>query len=480
MMNKKLLGFASISLIAACNKPAVVEEKKIVKPNIIFILADDLGYGDIGCYGQKTIKTPNIDQMASEGIRFTQHYAGSTVSAPSRCCLMTGKHTGHAVVRGNINVPLKASDTTVAELLKSAGYKTALVGKWGLGEQGSSGIPNKKGFDYFYGYLNQIHAHNSYPEFLWRDTNKVWLKNKVELMQEGYGKGIGGCATEKKEFSNALFTQEAMQFLKNNSAGDPFFLYLAYTIPHANNEASHFNQCPIEVPDLGQYKDKPWPEAERAKAAAISFLDSDIGQIVALVKSLKLDKNTIIIFSSDNGPHQEGVDPEFFNSNGSLQGIKRDMFEGGIRVPMVVWAPAIISKNKVSDHVSAFWDFLPTACDLAGVQIPSWTDGISFVSELTGKPQKQHEYLYWEFFEQGGKQAVLYNQNMKGIRLNVDKDSAGLIYLYDLKSDISEQNCFTPQNLQLAGKVAELMKSAHSLSPDFKFEYEKGELQKNK
>lgn len=472
MTNKTLFGLATITAFGACNKSVNIENKQADKPNIIFILADDLGYADLGCYGQKMIQTPNLDKMAKEGIRFNRHYAGATVSAPSRCCLMTGLHNGHSRVRGNAQVPLQLNDTTVAELLKTAGYKTALIGKWGLGEQGTSGIPNKKGFDFFYGYLNQIHAHNSYPEYLWRDTIKEPLKNKVEFMTDGYAKGIGGYAIDKKEYSNELFTKEALKYIKENK-DNSFFLYLAYTIPHANNEAPNFHQCGIEVPDLGQYRDKPWKEVERAKASVITYLDSYVGSIVDLLKNQGMEKNTIVFFSSDNGPHQEGgVCEEFFNSNGSLQGIKRDLYEGGIREPMIVWSPSLIKSGQVSDLISAFWDFLPTACDLAGIPIPSWTDGISYAPTLFGKNQKNHEYLYWEFHEQGGKQAVLYH-NWKGIRLNVDQDSNAIIQLFNLSEDISEQNCLTPLYPDMVKKIDSIMKTSHRISQDFLFDFEK-------
>ncbi|MCK5272020.1 MAG: sulfatase-like hydrolase/transferase, partial [Sedimentisphaerales bacterium] len=249
------LGIASLALPGCLNTTdKTVSGNK--HPNIIYILADDLGYGDLGCYGQKRIKTPNLDKMADEGMRFTQHYSGSTVCAPSRCCLMTGYHTGHALVRGNAKVPLKPDDVTVAKAMKQAGYTTGLVGKWGLGEAGSTGIPNKQGFDYFYGYLNQIHAHNYYPEFLWKNEHKVPLRNKVEYSKTGYAKGIGGVSTKKLDYSHDFMTQEALAFVERNKQ-NPFFLYIAYTIPHANNEAGEEG---MEVPDYGTYKDKDWPE----------------------------------------------------------------------------------------------------------------------------------------------------------------------------------------------------------------------------
>ncbi|HEX30232.1 TPA: N-acetylgalactosamine-6-sulfatase, partial [Candidatus Poribacteria bacterium] len=289
------------------------------KPNIIFILADDLGYGDLGCYGQRLIETPNIDALAAEGIRFTQCYAGSTVCAPSRCALMTGFHTGHARVRGNKLIPLRPRDVTVAEILKGAGYTTAIIGKWGLGEPGTTGVPNLKGFDEWFGYLNQRRAHNYYPEYLWRNTEKYWIK--------------GNMNGKKGVYSHDLFTEEALKFIRRNR-GNPFFLYLAYTIPHANNELGRKTGNGMEVPSDEPYSDRSWPQVEKNFAAMVTRMDRDVGRIVSLLKELGIDGETVIFFSSDNGPHREGGhDPKFFKSSGPLRGIKRDLYEGGIRVP---------------------------------------------------------------------------------------------------------------------------------------------------
>ena len=316
------------------------------RPNIIFILADDLGYGDIGCYGQKTIQTPNIDRMAAYGMRFTDHYAGSTVCAPSRCCLMTGLHTGHAFIRGNDRIPLRPSDVTIAKLLKQAGYTTSIVGKWGLGEPQTTGIPNRQGFDYWFGYLNQQHAHNYYPKYLWRNEEQVLLKNEVRDVNPP-----GGVATKRVEYSHDLFTAEALEFVEKNKDGT-FFLYLAYTIPHANNEAG---QEGMEVPSLEPYADENWPGPQRAHAAMITRMDRDIGRLFAKLKELYLDENTLVIFTGDNGPHKEGgADPAFFNSFGPLRGYKRDLYEGGIRVPMIARWPGKIKEGSESHHVSAF------------------------------------------------------------------------------------------------------------------------------
>jgi len=430
------------------------------RPNIIFILADDLGYGDIGCYGQKTIQTPNIDRMAAYGMRFTDHYAGSTVCAPSRCCLMTGLHTGHAFIRGNDRIPLRPSDVTIAKLLKQAGYTTSIVGKWGLGEPQTTGIPNRQGFDYWFGYLNQQHAHNYYPKYLWRNEEQVPLKNEVRDVNPP-----GGVATKRVEYSHDLFTAEALEFVEKNKDGT-FFLYLAYTIPHANNEAG---QEGMEVPSLEPYADENWPGPQRAHAAMITRMDRDIGRLFAKLKELYLDENTLVIFTGDNGPHKEGgADPAFFNSFGPLRGYKRDLYEGGIRVPMIARWPGKIKEGSESHHVSAFWDVLPSCCELAGVKSPEDIDGISFVTTLLGQSsqQKKHEFLYWEFHEQGKKQAVRFG-DWKGVRLNVAKNPNGPIELYNIRDDIGEKNNIAGQHPDIAAKIAGYMKTARTPSQNW-------------
>lgn len=440
------------------------------KPNIIYILADDLGYGDLGCYGQKDIRTPHLDRMAAEGMRFTQHYAGSTVCAPSRCCLMTGYHTGHATIRGNGRIPLTDRDKTVPEYLKEAGYTTGLIGKWGLGEEGSSGIPNKKGFDYFFGYLNQRRAHNYYPEFLWRNTEKVFLDNEQKFTKDG----VGSAAVKRVQYSHDLFADEALSFVEKNRE-NPFFLYLALTIPHANNESWLVNRHGMEVPDYGEYKDKDWPEAQKGTAAMISCMDRDIGRIVEQLKKLGIDDDTIIMFSSDNGPHREGQnDPDFFDSNGAYRGIKRDLYEGGIRVPFVVRWPGKIEAGQVSHHISAFWDLLPTACELAGLETSEQPDGISFLPTLLGKTQTEHPYLYWEFFEQGGKQAVRAGK-WKAVRLKVNQNPSGPLELYDLEQDPGEERNIAAEYPDVAYDMAALLNKARTPSKHFQFAFEKKE-----
>ncbi|GAA4413411.1 arylsulfatase [Nibrella viscosa] len=435
------------------------------KPNIIYILADDLGYGDLACYGQKVIQTPNLDRMAREGMRFTQHYAGSTVCAPSRSALMTGLHTGHTRIRGNARFPLLPEDKTVAEYLKEAGYTTALIGKWGLGEDGSSGVPRKQGFDYFYGYLNQTHAHNHFPDFLWRNEEKVRLANEVVYAESGGVKGIGSAATKRVEWTQDLFTKEALQFIEQ-SKQSPFFLYLSYVAPHANNEHRLASPHGMEVPDYGPYANRDFSDVQKGLAASITKLDADVGSLLAKLNELKLDENTLVIFTSDNGPHAEGGnDPAYFNSSGGLRGIKRDLYEGGIRVPMITRWPGKIKAGAVTSHPSAFWDFLPTACALAGIQPSTQIDGISYLPTLLGKgTQKQHPYLYWEFHEQGRKQAVRQG-NYKLISLLKDNQWE----LYDLSRDPAEQQNIAAQHPAVVSRLKSIMTEARVPSEEFPF-----------
>jgi len=467
----RMMGVAAASARASSPLPSSAgasraSPKGAGRPNIIFILADDLGYGDLGSYGQKTIKTPNVDKLAEEGMRFTDHYAGSTVCAPSRCCLMTGLHTGHALVRANGSVPLRPSDVTVAKLLRKAGYTTGIIGKWGLGEPETTGIPNKQGFDYWFGYLNQRHAHNYYPSYLWRNEEKYELKNKVNHIIGGRDRTPGGVSTRRVEYSHDLCAREALHFVEKNK-DKPFFLYLPFTIPHANNEAANKG---MEVPSFGQYADKDWPEPQKGHAAMITRMDGDIGKLMTLLKKLGLDKNTVVMFSSDNGPHKEGgADPAFFNSSGPLKGYKRALYEGGIRVPMIARWPGRIKAGSTSNHASAFWDFLPTCCELAGADAPEDIDGISMVPALLGRSrqQKEHEALYWEFHEQGKKQAVRMG-NWKGVRLNVAKKPDGPIELYDLKNDIGERNNVANRHPEIVARIEKYMKSARTPSEHWK------------
>ena len=457
----------SLLVISPFSSAYAQKEDPISRPNIIYMMVDDLGIGDLGCYGQKQIKTPAIDRLAANGVRFAQHYSGSTVSAPSRCALMTGKHIGHAYVRGNKGVkgpdgeeydyPLKEEEVTVAEILKHRGYTTACIGKWGMGGPESEGHPNKQGFDYFFGYLGQLNAHRYYPAFLWENNKKINLTKKV--------------------YSPYLLLEKTLDFIGKN-ADKPFFLYLTPTLPHADllvpdEELKPYEDSFFETPFThDHYANQPKPRA--TYAAMVSRIDKDVEKITAFLKEKGLLENTIIVFTSDNGVHAEGGhDPDYFDSNGAFRGNKRDLYEGGIRTPFIVQWPAGIQPGTVSYHVSAFWDFLPTVCDLLGEEVPVAVDGISYLPALTAKgEQKKHSYLYWEFHEQGGKQAIL-KDNWKLIRLFVNQPQKTRFELYNLSSDPAE---LLDASRQYPGKISELeslLDGAHSKSELFLFHAER-------
>lgn len=419
-------------------------------PNIIFILADDLGYGDLGAYGQQLIATPHLDQLAADGIRFTNGYAGSTVCAPSRAALITGRDMGHARIRGNAAVPLAPEDPTVAKLLKAKGYHTALIGKWGLGEEGSTGIPTLQGFDEFYGYLNQGHAHDYYPEFLWRNTVKEPLPgNRTSAKHKGV---CEECTT----YAADRFNEETITFLERAKGGPPFFLYLAHTIPHANNERKGAKGNGMEVPDLGPYADKPWGEPEKGKAAMISRLDSYVGALRAKLDELGLAKDTLVFFSSDNGPHKEGGgDPEFFDSNGGLRGYKRDLYEGGIRVPFIAAWPGTIAPGT-SDAPVTLWDLLPTLAELVSAEAPP-TEGKSFLAVLRGQPAAERGPLYWEFHEGGFKRAIRLGP-WKGVKIRPELP----LELYDLATDPAEATNLASAHPEVVQQIEELLKAART------------------
>ena len=448
-----LLLLATAPARSADPKLSILEKKLAAlhsKPNIIFILADDLGYGELGCYGQKRIKTPNLDRLATEGTRFTQCYAGSPVCAPSRAVLMTGRHTGHVSIRGNADLPLSTNETTVAELLKAAGYQTGLIGKWGLGETNTPSTPDRRGFDEWFGFLNQHHAHDYYPAYLWRSSvlSEEELKSSPIVANQNGAKG---------RYVHDLFTQAATNFIRV-SKYQPFFLYLAYTIPHANNELKDQG---MQVPSDAPYSAEDWPQPEKNKAAMITRMDRDIGAIMAQLKALRIESNTVVFFSSDNGPHKEGgANAQFFQSSGPLRGIKRDMYEGGIRVPMIARWPGKIPAGVTSDQVWAFWDFLPTVAELAGFKPPAGIDGLSMLPALLGKKQaNQHEFLYWEFHEKGSKQAVR-TEDWKAVRLA----PGAPLELYDLKTDPGETNNVAGSQPKIVAKVEAYLKTARTES----------------
>ena len=434
------------------------------KPNIIFILADDLGYGDIGAYGQRIIETPHLDRLAAEGLRFTQFYAGSTVCAPSRSVLMTGRHMGHTRVRGNAGAgdyaaqTLAAGDTTVARVLKDAGYTTALIGKWGLGETGSEGEPNRHGFDDFYGVVNQTHAHNHYPDFVWRDTEKVALPNVVTPVGAVPGAGY---ATTRVQDANDLFFQEAGAFVER-AKDRPFFLFLSLTVPHANNERARALGDGQEVPDYGPYASKDWADPLKGQAAMITRMDGRIGALVAQLKRLGIDDCTLVIFTSDNGPHKEGgpaYDPDFFDANGPFSGIKRSLTDGGIRVPFIARWRGVIKAGAATPHVGYFGDMMATFADLAGARLPAGLDSLSLVPTLLGRgAQARHDCLYWEFYESGFSQAVLLEGRWKGVRL---KSPAAPIQIYDLAIDSGEATDVAIREPALARRIAAIMREAH-------------------
>lgn len=439
-------------------------------PNLVVILADDLGYGDLGCYGQSVIHTPRLDRMASEGMRFTQFYAGSTVCAPSRCVLMTGKHLGHCRVRGNGAGPeqsLRTGDLTVARLLQDAGYATALIGKWGLGDMQPGtrqGMPTRQGFDDFYGYLNQVHAHNYYPEFLWRNLEKVPLRNQVALAERAYGNFHGGAATNRVDYSHDLFVQEAESWIREHHP-QPFFLFLSLTIPHANNEGTRLFGDGAEVPDYGPYAEEDWPNPDKGQAAMISRMDRDVGKILDLLVELGVDSRTLVLFSSDNGAHDEsGHSLERFAPSGPLRGIKRALYEGGIRVPTIAWWPGTIAPGAVSTHIGYFGDLMATAGELAGVPKPEGLDSISFLPTLQGEPDRQasHDYLYWEFYERGGRRA-LRQGDWKAVQPQWGK----AVELYHLGRDLGETRDLADEFPERVAAMTATMDQAHTPSPDW-------------
>lgn len=429
------------------------------KPNIIFILADDLGYGDLSCYGQERFTTPYLDRMAEEGMWFTDYYSGSTVCAPARCSLMTGYHTGHSRVRGNYGngpygwgacLELRPEDTTVAEILKKAGYVTGAFGKWSLGVAETTGSPWRKGIDEWYGYLNQGRAHFYYPEYLYHNDKKVLLKENAD--------------GQRRLYSADLIAEKALAFVTKNQ-DRPFFLYWAVTIPHAEmlvpeDSLKEFRGRFEEKPYIGtHYASQPEPRA--AFAGMVTRMDRDIGRLLQRLKDLGIEEDTIVMFSSDNGPHKEGGhDPEFFRSSGSLRGIKRDLYEGGIRVPMIARWPGRIRPGSTSSHISAFWDFLPTACELAGIPILEGIDGLSFLPSLLGKGKKQkvHDFLYWEFHERKTTEQAIRMGRWKAVR----HSPAGPTELYDLEADIGEEADIAALQPEIMERIQALFERART------------------
>ncbi len=459
----------------SCQTRKKQEPTAYSKPNIVYILADDLGYGDLSCYGQKLFSTPNIDKLASSGIKFTQHYSGSTVCAPSRSSLMTGQHTGHTFIRGNKTwepegqYPLEKEAVTIAEILKNEGYTTGAFGKWGLGFIGTEGDPNNQGFDEFFGYNCQGLAHNYYPYYLWHNSEKIMLEEN-----EGFKKGI---------YAPDIIHEQALKFLESNK-DKPFFLYYPSVIPHAELFAPEeymkqyrgkFEPEKIYkgIDEGEKYRKGPYgsqTESHAAFAAMINVLDDQVGEIIAKLKELELYENTLIMFSSDNGPHLEGgADPDYFNSNGMLKGYKRDLYEGGIRAPMIAVWNGKIKPGQQTNHISAFWDVLPTIAQITDAELPGNVDGISFLPTLLGNEgQNEHEYLYWEFYERGGRRAIRKG-DWKLINYNLFDSAKTTVELYNLNEDIGEENNLAGQNPQIVNELTELMNSAHVDSEIFIF-----------
>jgi arylsulfatase A-like enzyme len=406
------------------------ESDSASRPNIVLIMADDLGYGDLGCFGQQRIATPNIDRLAAEGMRLTDHYAGHTVCRPSRLVLLTGRHTGHTAISNNAPLVLKPGERTVTSLLETAGYATGGVGKWALGKPGTTGVPSKQGFDFWFGYLDQGEAHNFYPEELWRSTRE---SGEVAVSLPGNVVGKQPRVSIRREtWSHDVMTDEALEFVRHHAEG-PFLLQCHYTVPHANNEGGRATGDGMEVPDYGRYAQEDWPNTEKGFAAMIDRLDRDVGRLVDLLKERGIEQRTLVIFTSDNGPHQEGGHRmEFFDSNGPLRGFKRDLYDGGIRVPTIAWWPGTIEAGTTSNHPSGFQDFLPTACELAGIEPPGDIDGISYLPTLLGREQPSHEYLYWQVDDE--KSAV-----RQGSWKAVVPGRRQSLELYDLSKDVGEQ-----------------------------------------
>ncbi|WP_037328788.1 arylsulfatase [Runella zeae] len=453
------------------------------RPNIIYIYADDMGYAELGCYGQKKIKTPHLDKLASEGIRFTQHYTSTPVCAPARCQLLTSKHAGHSYIRGNYELggfpdsleggqmPLYPGAFTIGRMLQGVGYTTACIGKWGLGMANSSGSPNSQGFDYFYGYLDQKQAHNFYPTHLWENGKSVPLNNPVIDVHK---KLTPETATDAafayyrgKDYAIDKMAQKALAFVKENK-NRPFFLYLPFTTPHVSLQA------PEEAVNeyVGQFEDKPYlgeksyastPYPRATYAAMITYMDKQVGALMQLLKDLKIDDNTIVMFSSDNGAtFNGGVEAAYFRSVANLRGLKMDVYEGGIREPMIARWPQKIPANQVTDHVSVQYDVMATLADIAGYTKPIDTDGLSFLPTLLGQKtkQKQHAYLYWEYPEKGGQLAIRMG-NWKGVKTEVRKNRKGPWELYDLSKDESETTNVAAQHPELVREFDEIVEREH-------------------
>ncbi len=445
------------ALVFACTGSPIAGGEAGRRPNIVFIMADDLGYGHLGCYGQKLIRTPNIDRLAAQGMRFTQCYAGAAVCAPSRSVLMTGLHGGHTSVRGNSGgIPLLPEDVTVAEVLRQTGYVTGLFGKWGLGEYGTAGVPTRQGFDEFFGYLHQIHAHFYYPEYLWHNDRKYALE---------------GNDGKSGRYTHDEIVAKALDFVGRHK-GEPFFAYIPFAVPHyellvPEDSLREYRGKFPETPYRGRgrragypsdYGKQPTPKA--AIAAMITRMDRSVGRILALLKELGVDDNTIVFFTSDNGPSYGPGDPAFFKASGGLRGVKASLYEGGIRVPMIVRWPGKVHAGSVSEHPWYFADVMPTLAEIGGTRPPQEIDGISVVPALlgevaAGRKQRAHEYMYWE----GGKCRAVRAGRWKAIR---ETKPGARLELYDLEDDVCESRNVAADHPNVAAKMKAYLEKAHA------------------
>ncbi len=499
-----------VSLFVLILSSCTTEKPPSDRPNIIYILADDLGYGELGCYGQVKIETPNIDALRAGGMKFTRHYAAAPVCAPTRCMLMTGRHSGNAYIRGNDEwgsrgdvwdyiamlsdpnlegqLPLADSIQTIAQVLQVSGYHTGIVGKWGLGAPLTESIPTKKGFDYFYGYNCQRQAHTLYPNHLWENENKVILQNdtvppRTKLTADANPNDPGSYAPfNLKEYAPEKMTNALLEYVDAQSADQPFFMYWASPIPHVPLQAPqkwvdyYINKFGDESPYLGDKGYFPSQHPRATYAAMISYLDENVGKLIALLKEKDLYDNTIIMFSSDNGPsYAGGTDSPWFGSGGpfnSERGYgKGYLYEGGIRVPLIASWPGHIEAGTTSDHMSAMWDIFPTICELAGASLPDNLDGISLLSELTGQGrQTKHDYLYFEFPEYGGQRAIIW-EDKKALNLELKKGNTEWM-VFDLKNDIREQNNIAPQSSDLVSLADSLFKLNHTTSFNKRWQYD--------
>jgi arylsulfatase A-like enzyme len=436
-------------------------------PNIILVFVDDLGYGDLGCYGQELIKTPNIDRMAKEGIRFTDFYTGTPVCAPSRYNLMTGKHAGHSYIRSNLNelplgqLPIKDDEIIIPELLKKAGYATAASGKWALGSPYNQGDPLKQGFDHFFGYYCQCYAHNYYPETLWRNKDTVKLKNETVPVKVNFIDYPLSYAVKKVEYSADYIFDEALDFIDKNM-DRPFFLYYSSTLPHSNGEAPQHDR--FEVPSWGIYENKDWLPYEKGYAAMVTMLDDQMGIIMKKLSDLGIARNTLVIFTSDNGPTKFA---KIFNSAGELRGRKRDLYEGGIRVPFIAWWPTVIPKGVETSLPASTMDLLPTFCEIAGVDLPANIDGQSLLPTLTQTSEQSTEHLYWEFWEadRSPKQAVRKG-DWKLLRFEFDNPERREVELYNLSEDMGESQNVAGSNPKIVKEMIEIMEKEHTPYPN--------------